>query len=245
MSSPMDLGTFVYEAGVLLAAALAIAALTWILTFWRWKPHLSIEQSASWRRMSDGKLCITVEIRYRNPSTYRAIRVQKMVVELQRLATLSPDEAQKAKDNGREDLPNIDKKCLYWDKKDSRLLEPGEMESEVCMFPLSNEVHNLTAFVVYTFIFGEASCCAKFREVFCCAKQEIRGWGVATCHDIIDSQKGGAMIDEPASKPDEKVTGTESRPYEPSQPPAKSAADNGGQEKDGSSSPPSPPTDEE
>lgn len=50
-------------------------------------------------------------------------------------------------------------------------------------------------------------------------------------------------LGEPASKPDEKVTGTESRPLE--RPRANPAADDGVQSKDGASPPPPTPKDEE
>lgn len=240
MSPTMSWGTFGYEVGVLLAAALAVAALTWILAFWRWKPHLSIEQSASWRQMNDGKLCITVTIRYRNTSNYRAIRVEDMVAELQRLAPLSPDDIDVlARSNyGRHGLRRIgDLRRIRWDKEHSRLVQPGEAGSEVFVFPLSKEeVTDVAAFVAYTYIFPRMQ-----PDDLTLIKGNQRGWATSTCHDIIDSWKGGAMMDEPASKPGEKVTGTEGQPYEPGQPQAKPAADDGGQAKDGASpSPPSP-----
>ena len=240
MSSTMSWGTFGYEVCVLLAAALAVAAMTWILTFWRWKPHLFIEQSASWRWMDDGKLCITVTIRYRNTSNYRAIRVEDMVAELQRLAPLSPDDIDVlARSNyGRHGLRRIgDLRRFRWGKENSRLVQPGEAESEVFIFLLSKEeVTDLAAFVAYTYIFPRMQ-----PEALNLTKRNQRGWATSTCHDIIDRRKGGAMMDEPASKPDEKVTGTESQPYAPGQTQAKPAADDGGQSKDGASpSPPSP-----
>ena len=237
MSPTMNWGTFGYEVGVLLAAALVVAALTWILTFWRWKPHLSIEQSASWRQMDDGKLCVTVAVRYRNTSNYRAMRVQKMEVVLQRLAPLSHKEIKwlAKNNNGRQGLPQIgDPQQPRWDKEHSRLVQPGETESDVFVFLLcKEEVTDLAAFVAYTYIFPRIQSDDTTRNQ--------RGWGIATCHDIIGVGKGGAMMDEPASKPDEKVTGTESRPLE--RPKANPAADDGGQSKDGASPSASPPKD--
>ena len=171
----IDLGAFAYEVGVLVAAAGVIG----IITLWRWKPHLSIDQSASWRRMGDGSLCITVTIRYRNTSNYRAIRVHNMVVELQRLAPLSTEQSVKASEDGRSALTLIERKEHRWDRDKSRLLEPGEAESEVFLFIVPSKEPRLSAFVVYTFVFQKKQPTDKTDSI-----GNRRGWGIATCHDI-------------------------------------------------------------
>ena len=169
------LGAFAYEVGVLVVAAGVIG----IITIRRWKPHLSIDQSASWRRMDDGSLCITVAIRYRNTSNYRAIRVQKMVVELQRLAPLSPEQSVKASEDGRSALPLLERKEHRWNRDKSRLLQPGGTEFEVFLFFVSSKEPRLSAFVIYTFVFRREQPADKSDSM-----RNQRGWGIATCHDI-------------------------------------------------------------
>lgn len=232
ITSTIDWGTFAYDAGVLAAAAVVVAVLSWIVTLWRWRPHLSIDQSASWRRMPDGKLCITVAIRYRNTSNYRAIQVQEMVVDLQRLMPLSSDESRKASKYGRSALTRIAQKKFYWHKDKSRLLEPGETESEVFLFFVSSKEPRLSAFVVYTFVFQKKQPTDKADSI-----GNRRGWGIATCHDI--DPQGGGMTDTTTDKP-EKVGGTEIRSYEPSQPPPEPSES--GESEESKPAPPPPPS---
>lgn len=179
VTSTIGWGTFAYDAGVLAVAAAVVAVLSWIATLVYWKPHLSIDQSASWRRMDDGSLCITVTIRYRNTSNYRALRVHEMAVELQRLAPLFPKEASKASKGTRVDLPQIAEKKFHWDTNKSRLLEPGETESELFLFIVPSEEPRLSAFVVYTFVFQKKQQTDKTDSI-----GNRRGWGIATYHDI-------------------------------------------------------------
>ena len=108
-SNAMGAGMFFSEVGVLVVATLVIASLTTAAALLWWKPHLSVKQSVSWRWVNDDTFCITVEIRYRNTSNYRKIRVTEMWVELQRLAPLLQRETTEVEFSGgkRKYLPQL------------------------------------------------------------------------------------------------------------------------------------------
>ena len=179
----MDIAVFFSEVASQVAALVIAATLlalgTWLLARWKWKPHLSVDQSASWRWLDDDTFCITVSVRYRNTSTYRKIRLTKMSVELQLLAPLSPRETWRVEEHGgrRNQLPFLQEPRTpwQWEKKRAPVVEPGESESEICIFFLpKDKAVNLKAFVAYTFIHKKWP-----RE-----GKTSHGWGVATCYDI-------------------------------------------------------------
>ena len=175
----MDVAVFFCEVAsqalALVIAAVVTALITWRLAICVWKPHLSVEQSASWRWIDDETFCITVSVRYRNTSSYRKIRVPRISAELQQLAPLSSEQVQKVKDAGgkRQGLPFLAEleEPRTWEKEHAPIVEPGESESEIFVFFLPKEkAVNLESFIVYTFIHKE---------------KKSRGWGVATSHDIL------------------------------------------------------------
>lgn len=172
----MGVGTFFSEVGVLVVATIAIALLTWGVAFCRWKPHLSVDQSVSWRWVNDDTFCITVDVRYRNTSSYRKILVTEMWVELQRLAPLTLREATEAEFSGgkRQYLPELARpyKQRKWDKRNAPVVEPGESDTEVFVFFLpKDDADDLRSFVAYSFIHEQRN-------------KKVRGWQVASCHNI-------------------------------------------------------------
>lgn len=156
-------------------AAAIIAGGGWLYAQWKWKPHLRIEQSVSWRWVNEDTFGIVVAVQYSNTSAYRSLEVQKMLVALRRLAPLSAEEL-----NGP--LPVLSSKPIHdreWHKGEAPKVEPGETLSDVFVFPLGvEEANRLEAFIVYTFIPEQ--------------KDEARGWGLKTCHDIGTQPRGGA-----------------------------------------------------
>lgn len=161
-------------AEVAIAAAI-VAGAGWLYAQMRWKPHLRIEQSVSWRWLNSDTLGITVAVRYTNTSSIRSLEIEKMSVALRRLAPLSAKELEGP-------LPVLSSKPIHereYRKGEAPKVEPSETLSEVFVFPLATEEgENLKAFIVYTFIHEQ--------------KNRQRGWGLKTSHDIGTKTPGGA-----------------------------------------------------
>ena len=147
------------------------------------KPHLTIDQNVTHRRIGEHYTHIAAKVILKNSSKV-AVEINDAVFRIEQIAPLTDDEveilySELFNDHNVTDIqwPMLNEINKQWDRGEF-IIEPSEIHTETYEFLISREIQSV---VVYAYFHNSK---------YAVNDRAAEGWDVTSIHDIIDPTGG-------------------------------------------------------